>query len=432
MKSQEIVLKEKSVILSLKEVVFGSIVSGLCDNYISPYAITIKISTIGLGLLNGIPNAISPWIQLLSRKLIFKLKRKQLINVSIFIQSLFYLVLAIFTILILIKWNISSHLIILFFTVYSLFISLAAPSWTSLLGDIVEKRKINYYFSFRNSLAVLGGLFGIVLGGIILDVFKFQIFHNALVGFVVIFLIGAILNIFRIFLINKIYEPIFNPPLETYFSFKSFIQRGLKTNFGKFVIFNSLLLFSTNLSGPYYNLYIFRDLRFSYSQFLVMLVASSLGFFVGYYIARKIIELIGNIKVLQIVGLLVSLPALLWPITLFLPFNWILFFVILINIIGGIVWSFHGISTTNFFYNNVTEPKRDLCSAYSNIFYGIGIFLGSLIGGFLINLFENPYFNSIMIISLISGFLRFIFGLGFLGVKETNKIFTKDKPQEGL
>lgn len=403
---------------SLKEGAIASFISGICDNYLSPFVIALKITPIGLGLLNGIPNILGPWAELLSRNLIIKFQRRTIVIFAVVGQIIFYIILggiAFFTAL---EYRINPLFVVLFFAIYSFIANLAIPAWVSWIGDIIEDKRINTYFSLRNSLGVLAGLIGIILGGIILDTFKFQLNGSVFYGFWLIFFLGAIFNLSRIFYFKRIDEPKFIPAVESYFSFQDFIKKGLKTNFGKFVLINTLLIFSTNISGPFYNLYILRDLRFNYSQYLALTVSASLGSFIGYYFWKRMVEIIGNLSVLRLAGILVSLPPILWYFTISMPYEFIFIFVIWLNLLGGFCWSAHAISTNNFFYLNVTRAKRDLCSAYSNIFYGIAIFTGSLIGGFLINVLKNPYVNSIMLVSAISGILRFSSGLGFLKVKE--------------
>lgn len=411
-----LLIKQKTVDQSIKEGAVASFISGICDNYLSPFAIALQITPLGLGSLNGIPNFLGPWAELLSRSLIIKLKRKMIVILAVIAQIFFYLSLSILSILAILKFNFNPLLIVLFFAIYSFVVNLSIPAWVSWIGDVVEEKKINSYFSLRNSLGVLASLIGILLGGIILDIFKFQ--FNVFMGFFLIFVIGLLMNFLRISFFQKMYEPQFFAPPESYFSLKDFLKKGVRTNFGKFVLVNTFLIFSTNISGPFYNLYMLRDLKFTYAQYLLILVSTSLGSFIGFYFWKRVVEIIGNLNVLRIVGPLIALIPILWFFTIELPYEFLLGFILFLSLFGGFSWSAHAISTTNFFYSNVTKPKRDLCSAYSNIFYGIAIFVGSLVGGFLVNILANPYINSIMLVSLISGILRFIFGLGFLGVKE--------------
>lgn len=415
-KNEHYLIKNKTIERSLKEGAVASFISGICDNYLSPFVIALKITPLGLGLLNGIPNILGPWAELLSRNLIIKFPRKLIVILSIIAQIIFYLSLVILAFLSILKFNINPLLVVLFFAIYSFVANLSIPAWVSWIGDIVEEKKINSYFSFRNSLGVLAGLIGILLGGVILDIFKFQ--FNVFYGFLLIFIIGAFINLFRISYLQKMYEPQFIVPPESYFSLRDFLTKGLKTNFGRFVIINAFLIFSTNISGPFYTLYMLRDLKFSYSQYLLFLVSSSLGSFVGFYFWKRIVELIRNLNVLRIAGALIALIPILWFFTIIIPYEFMFGFILFLSLLGGFCWSAHTISTTNFFYSNVTKPKRDLCSAYSNIIYGIAVFTGSLTGGFLINILKNPYINSIMLVSLFSGILRFLSSLGFLKVKE--------------
>jgi MFS family permease len=164
-----------------------------------------------------------------------------------------------------------------------------------------------------------------------------------------------------------------------------------------------------NVSGPYYNLYIFRDLKFSYLQFLILSIITSLSSFFTFNLWGKLIDKFGSVSVLRASGFLISLVPLLWFFTIYLDRYTNFIFLIFVHIIAGIGWGGYGLAMNSFIYTSVSRPKRALCSSYHSLISGICVLLGSFLGSFLIETFKFILpFNSIMFASFISGLFRFI------------------------
>ncbi len=408
--------KNKTQIYSVKEGVIANIAIGSSDTFISPFFITLKISSFGLGLLSAISNIIGPIFQIIGSYLMKNKPRKEIIIKSVLFQSISYFLLGILTVLIFLKLEINIYWLILIFSMYVGLGSLGGPAWISLIGDIIEKEKLGQFFAFRNSIGIIASTLAGVLTGLFLDSLKLFFKEFILLGFAFIFLFTSILHFLRIFYFNKHYEPEFKIEPENYFSFISFIKKLPKTNFGRFVIITSLISFAVNISGPYYNLYIFRDLQFSYIQFLILNIVVSLASFFTFSIWGKIIDHYGSVDVLRASSFLISLVPLLWFFTIFIDNNYLIFiFLIPVHIIAGIGWGGYGLATTSFLYTAVSRPKRHLCSAYSSLIAGFCTLVGAFLGSALIEIFKFILpFNSIMFVSVISGILRFIFSFMLL------------------
>jgi MFS family permease len=400
--------KKQTQIFSVKEGLLANISFGLADQYISPYFIALKISSFGLGLLNAIPNILGPIFQIWASYLIKVIPRKKIIITAVLGQAFIYFLLAFLTILIFYKVHINIYLLILVFSFYVALGSISWPAWLSLIGDIVEKEKLGNFFAFRNSVGVIGGTLAGILAGLVLDFLKITIPNNLLWGFIFLFILAGILHFVRIFYFKKHYEPKLEMSSEHYFSLLSFIKRLPFNNFGRFVLLTSLISFAVNISGPYYNLYIFRDLKFSYLQFLILSIVTSLSSLFTFNLWGKLIDKFGSVDVLRVGGFLVSLVPLLWFFTIYFDRSTNFIFLIFVHIIAGIGWGGYGLAMNSFLYTSVTRPRRALCSSYHSLISGICILLGSFLGSFLIETFKSILpFNSIMFASLISGILRF-------------------------
>lgn len=411
MEQTETNLLEKSQKKTIKENIYANLAVGFGDYYINPYAIALKTPPFWLGVLSSLPNIFGSLAQFLGNFLMKKTERKKIVIINLFIQSLVFIFISIFALLVSFKINLSFYGFLILFSFYVITGNIAAPAFISWLGDLVETKKLAGYFGLRNSIGVIFNIFAIILAGMILDALKLLNKDWASLGFAIIFFLASFFHLLRVRLMKDIYEPSFNAPEEIYFSFYQFLKRLPKGIFGKLVIFTALITFAANISGPYYNLYLFQDLKISYFQFLILQVSATLGSFLAYFLWAKLSYLIGHLRVLKINAFFLFLPSFLWYFTIFMNNAVAFAFLILVQFIGGIFWAGFGLANGNFFYSIVTRLKRNLCFTYSNIIYALAIFLGSILGSFLIEIWKNASINAIMLVSLFSSILRIIFAL---------------------
>lgn len=411
MDQKETNLLEKSQKKTIKENIYANLAVGFGDYYISPYAIALKTPPFWLGILSSLPNILGSIAQFWGNFLIKKTERKKIVFINIFIQSLIFVFISIFALLIALKINLTFYGFLFLFSLYVIAGNIAAPAFISWLGDLVETKKLAGYFGLRNSIGIIFNIFAVILAGMILDMLKFLNKDWTFWGFVIIFFLASIFHFLRAKVIKNIYEPYFTAPEESYFSFSQFLKRLPIGIFGKLVIFTALITFAANISGPYYNLYLFRDLKISYFQFLVLQVSATIGSFLAYFFWARLSNLIGHLKILKINAFFLFVPSLLWCFTIFMNNQIAFAFLIPVQFIGGIFWAGFGLANGNFFYSIVSRPKRNLCFTYSNIIYAFAIVFGSILGSFLIEIWKNSPINAIMLVSLLSSILRIIFAM---------------------
>jgi MFS family permease len=174
------------------------------------------------------------------------------------------------------------------------------------------------------------------------------------------------------------------------------------------------------LSAPFFAVYMLEDLGFSYVTFTIVSMSSMIFYLLFVPLAGKFSDKYGNLKLFYIAGFLFPVVPLLW---IFLKNP--VFLVLFPGIISGIANSAFILSVTNFTYDSVSPQRRGLCVAYSSLLTGIGVFLGSVIGGLLIQYSNVTFMKPIFFVFLLSSFLIFISSLIFLPhIKEMKE---KDK-----
>lgn len=419
---------ERSRKYSLKDSASVNATVGLGDNYISAYAVALGASPAHIGLLTSIPNLIAPLAQLATSKSMEKNTRKQIFSKAILIQSLLWLPIILVSFLFLKNITYAPILLVIFYTVYALFGNFAAPAWVSWMGDLIDPKEAGKFLGLRNKIGGITGLVSMIIGGIILDFFKHQAeittkIYFAFIGFGIIFFLAMAFRLLSRHFVLKQHEPHFRFEKDHYFSFFQFIKKIPKSNYGKFSLYVALIVLATNIAGPYYTIYLLRDLKFSYIQFMLISVSSAIATFVFISKWGKFADKHGNVQMLKITSLLIPIICFLWPITAFLPVQYIFPFLLVINFISGYAWAGFNMAAGNFVFEAATPQRRGLCSAYSSIMNGLGVVVGATIGSILVTHVNVSFINVILFVSLISGVARYsVFFFMQKSIKEIREV----------
>ena len=126
-----------------------------------------------------------------------------------------------------------------------------------------------------------------------------------------------------------------------------FIRRFKKSNFVKFVVFTAGITFATQLSAPYFSVYMLDDLKYNYFQFMVVHLAAVLAALAAAPWWGQIADRTGNVHVLKITGALIPFVPILWIFST----NW--YYLIAVEIYAGVVWGGFNLCAANFIFDSV-------------------------------------------------------------------------------
>lgn len=405
-------LKEETKKLSVKEGMNYSVMDGAGLRYITPYALSIGANNTQIGLLTSIPSLLGNLSQLLTPKAIEKTSRKKIILTGVLLQAIMWIPIIILGYLFFYKnipAGLSATLMIVFFTLLTLFGSFLSPAWNSMMKDVVGK-KTGKYFGNRNKILGIITLAVMLICGFILNYFKK--IDLLFFGFAIIFGIALISRLVSWKLLKKHYDPKFKFQDKDYFNFKQFIKRIPKSNFGKFAVFVSLIMFGTYIASPFFSVYLLKNLQLDYATWIFITISNPLSTLIFMPMWGKFADRFGNLKVLKWTGALISLIPIAYFFTMFIPLEdkmLLIPYLFVIEFFSGFIWSGFNLSAVNFIYDAVTRQKLALCVAYYNIFNGLGVFIGATLGGLISSInFNFLGVNSILFIFLLSAFARFM------------------------
>jgi len=251
--------------------------------------------------------------------------------------------------------------------------NLALPAWMSLMGDVIPEARRGDYLGRRSGIlfAVMTG--ANLLGGLLLG--RCQRVHRVGAGFGALFGAALAARLVSAALIRRHYDPPHGAAADERFSFRDFLRRAPQSNYARFVFFVALINGATNVAAPFFNVYMLRDLHWTYTQFtlniVTMFVAQALFF--GWW--GRIGDRHGHRAVLLATGCLLPVLPVVWTVTS----N---FHVLLVQqVVSGAAWSGFNLATQNFIFDAVPPPRRARAMAYFSVVNGACILLGGVVCG---------------------------------------------------
>ncbi|HLG23088.1 MAG TPA: MFS transporter [Candidatus Manganitrophaceae bacterium] len=419
----------QSLQYAVRDGIFFSIMTGFGESYFGAFAIFLKASNPQIAMIAALPQLFGACFQLVSVRLLNLLKsRKTIILTGVVGQALTWL--SILSLPFFFKQKAIPWLI---GTIVAYFVlgAFANPAWNSLMGDLVDSNKRGRYFGRRNRLMSVATFSSLCAAGVILH--QAEKYGRVAFGFALLFSIALVARFVSAFYLYRMAEPKYTHRAEDHFSLWQFIRDGRKTNFGRFVAYIAFIHFSVQISGPFIAPYLLRDLKFSYLEFMFASAATVLAQFLTLHFWGRFGDQFGNKKVLTLTGLLLPVIPVFWFFTT--NFYWIL----AIQMFGGVCWAGFSLSMGNFVFDTVSPPKRAQCVAVYNLSNAVGIFLGASLGGFLsrwapneinIGAIHFSLVSNLQLLFLLSALLRLVVSLKFLPtireVREVRPFIAKD------
>ncbi|HNZ52041.1 MAG TPA: MFS transporter [Candidatus Pacearchaeota archaeon] len=426
---EERLLKEQGKKYSLKDGASSSVMEGMGLKYITPYALSLGLSNKLIGILEVLPTLIANILRIFLSKAYYKKSRKNMVLPFIFIQAFFWIPLLLVGVAYFffqLKLIYASLFLIICYSIIIISGLIASPAWTSWMQDLVETNR-GEFFSKRSRINGFVIAISMITASIILDSFKEE---KVFLGFILLFSLAAIGRYFSFHFLKKQYEPQPTRDDKAFFSFLQFAKKMHSNNFGRFVIFTSLMSFAVVIASPFFSVYMLKELQLSYFAFTLIVLSSLVSpiFFLS-FIGKKI-DKYGTVKVMKISGFLISFVPLLWIASLLLMNSpqWVLIgYLFAVEFFSGFVWAAYNLSVSNFIYDAVTKPKIILCFTYFGFVNSIGSFLGGLIGGQLSGSASFSIFGlgAILSVFLLSTVLRILPSIFILPkLKEVRQVET--------
>ena len=346
---------------------------GAAETYLSAFGIFLKASTVQIGILSALPPFLGACAQMLSVKLLdFIPSRRKMIVVGARLQAFSLLPMALLPFLFDDMSSAAPWLIGLVL-VYHMAVGIAAPIWSSLIGDLVPHELRGRFFAFRNQRAGVATLIAVTIAGSALQLF--DSLGATAWGFVLIFLVSMCARLRSAHWLSKHEDPAYNAPRSSYFSFFQFVRRIRHSNFARFVFFVSMINGAAAFSAPYFAIYMLRELKFPYIEYTLVTAAATVSGVLALQHWGMLVDTFGSKRILSFCSFGVSIVPVLWLYSANPAY------LVMVQLYSGFVWAGFNLAAATFMFDAVSPPKRARCAAYQAVVNASCVLLGSLAGG---------------------------------------------------
>lgn len=283
----------------------------------------------------------------------------------------------------LLEWTLA----IVFLT--SLLGSLASANWFSWMTAVVPHRLRGRYFGLRNSATTFISLLGVPLMGAGVSAWG----ADPVFGYGVVLLFGVAAGMFS--LAFQFWMVDVNPqarskllsgekvPEKTVENQKDFVPAVFKdVNFLRFLAYFTVWTFAVNLSAPFFNIYLLKDLNLDVSLVTIYSSLSAGANLLLLMFWGKLADRLGNRPLLIFVGLLVAVTPVLWlgigdrPIAL-----WV--WLPLLHLLAGTTLGAIDLCTNNIQMEIAPIEHPSTYFAIASAISGVAGAFGTTAGGFL-------------------------------------------------
>lgn len=271
----------------------------------------------------------------------------------------------------------------------SLVNALAGVAWLSWMSDVVPDKIRGAYFGKRNMIALACGTVALLAGGRFLTEWGNRFGESDPTGYMLLFGVGLALGLVASFLLFRMGEPPFEPNPEK-MTLRKFSLPFQDANFRRLIIFVSGWIFSIQLAGPFYGVYMIDVLEISFSQITIFITIATVATLLMMQVWGPISDRVGNKPIILVAG---------WGLIV-VPFIWLaavpgsyMFPLFLGHIVSGAFIAGSSLSQFNMLIKLSPSQGRSIYLAVFAAVTGVIGAFAPMIGGVLVGLLEEFRFN---------------------------------------
>jgi MFS family permease len=347
-----------------------------CDNYLGAFAVALRASLAQMGWLTAAPQLLGAVSQLLSVWLCPRFNRRRTIVTGVIVQAL-----SVFGMAALAVFQPPGAVLVLIglAVIYQGAANFVQPQWRGWMGSIVPPRRRGAYFAGRTQLTMLTSLAVFAGGGTLLGLFERV--DAALYGFALLFTVAGLGRAVSAWHLRHMHDPdaLHEGQSIDFASTGTRIREAFRhRTFRQYSLFVAGMQSAVAISGPFFSVYMLRDLEFSYWQFSASTGTSLLTQFFTLRLWGRLSDRWGNRLVMVSSSVLLPLVPALWLLSTDF------YYLLCVQVVSGIAWGGFTLSTANYLYD-LRPPRADFSSyaAVQSALGALGVFVGALTGGYL-------------------------------------------------
>ncbi|HEX3019478.1 MAG TPA: MFS transporter [Chitinispirillaceae bacterium] len=385
---------------SLWDGIFSNAMLALMETFSVAAAVFINAPPLAISILSSLPLLLSSIGQFLIPRIIDPSRgRKHYVLRGTLSQSVFLFILG-FT-----GWlspQVRPWAYVIIFSLYGFSGNVVSGLWIAWMGDMIPSSVRGRHFAWRNRFFSATQLVCAIGAGIISR--KYTTDNAPWLFFAFVFFGASFFRLISSFMLNCQYEP---PNTATNSSDSLLTSLKSDRNFLFYSVSAALMLGTVAISGPFFNVWYVRDLKFDYFTLSVAAAATILGTIISLPFWGKLADSMGNRRVILWTGFLVSTVPIPY---IFSSYSWQIW---VLNFYTGLCWSGYNLSNFNYLLSAAGKVKPEKKISISVAITGLSVFFFSLLGGFLSTRLPAIFGWQLKTLFLLSSVLRFVI-YGFL------------------
>lgn len=356
-----------------------SLMVGMGETYLPAFALAMGMGEILSGLIASIPLLIGAILQLITPYAVARLKsNRQWVVVCVLLQASSFLPLCLLAL-----WGpdpsrklIVSGLVFLFASLYWGSGLGAGPAWNAWMETVVPFRVRTPFFAHRTRFGQAGILVGFIIGGLSLQFGKD--FGKPLLAFAGIFFVASICRMLSARFLLGQSEPVANGQQQRQVPVLELLRRMFRGGGERMLLYFLLVQVAVQISGPYFTPYMLRQVRISYSDYMLLLATAFMGKIVALPALGRFACHFGSRRLLWLGGVGIVPIAGMW---LYAQSFWSL---ICLQLVSGFVWAAYELAMFLLFFETLDRDERTSILTTFNLANAVALVIGSLGGGLLL------------------------------------------------
>lgn len=357
----------------------SNISESVVTNFTNPFALALGATNQQMGIMSSITNLAAAIALLPGARLDERVQsRRRIVEATSFLHRLLLIAIALLPLLF--GPAAAIYVFIFLVAVRSFFAQLGFPSWSAFTADLVPPRIRGRYFGARNIGLAVAALVFTPLAGRLADVIGLPQGYQAL------FVIAALVGFAAVVIFRSIPEPPRSrSTLEVAAAEVKQPLWALLRAHPRFAAFSAVAVLwnlSIMVAGPYFSVYIVRNLSATPTQIGLLAASNAMFNILGQQVWGRLNDRKGAAWVMAGTGLMIPLVPAFYALA---PGAW---YLIAVEAFSGFMWAGYGLSSFNLMLGLAPAEQRARFSAVYQGAVFFASFVGPLLGMLLVTVYD--------------------------------------------
>lgn len=354
-----------------------SLMMGLGETYFPAFTLAIGGGELAAGLVTTLPMLIGALIQLSAPAAVRAVgSNRRWVVLCVFMQAISFIPL------VTAAWR-GGFPVLGMFVLASLYWAAGQGSggaWSTWVGSIIPRRIRAPFFAWRNRVAQLGTLAGLLIGGLILEsgAAPLQRTGDPLLAYALLFTLAGLCRFVSSGVLSVQSEPPMDLTGHRVVPWRELVARFRHGVDGRLIAYMFSVQIAAYVAAPYFTPFMLKRLQLSYLGFTTLTATALLTRIIVLPALGRIAHRLGAVRLLCIGGVGIVPLALLWA------FSGNFWYLMAIQAAAGASWAAYELATLLLIFETVRETERTSIMTSYNVLNSLAIVLGSFMGGALL------------------------------------------------